>query len=211
MFRFRHPFSLLVAGPTRCGKTYFVSQLLGTEGVIDPKPESVYWCYGAENLEQQEFLESISLYPIEFSQGLPIMEEIEQRPNSLIVLDDLMDDAANSKEIANLFTRGVHHKKLSVLLLVQNLFSNGKKAREISLNCNYIVLFKNPRDNSQINTLARQVFPNKPKYLREAFALATARPFGYLLLDLTQQTPETLRLMTNIFPLQIFYYLIPKR
>jgi len=209
MFKFKHPFSLLVAGPTMCGKSYFVSQMLSTPGVIDPPPKAILWFYGTENLQQQELIENASLYPIEFTHGLPSTEVIEQRPNTLVVLDDLMNDAANSKDIADLFTRGVHHKQISVLLLVQNLFHQGRKAREISLNCNYIALFKNPRDSSQVNTLARQVFPNRKTYLQEAYIQATTRPFGYLLIDLTQQTPETLRLMTNIFPVQVFHYFIP--
>jgi hypothetical protein len=211
MFKFKHPFSLTVAGPTMCGKSYFTSQLLTIPGVIDPPPEKVYWYYGTENIQQQEIIESTSIYPIEFYQGLPRIEELEQHPNSLIVLDDLMNDVANSKDISELFTRGVHHKKLSVLLLVQNLFPQGKKAREISLNSSYLAIFKNPRDSSQINTLARQVFPVNPKYLQDAYIQATSRPFGYLLIDLTQETPETLRLMTNIFPSHIFHYFIPKQ
>lgn len=209
MFRFKHPFSMLVAGPTMCGKSYFVSQMLATPGCIEPPPKAVYWFYGTENLEQQEYIESVSLYPVEFQEGLSRFSEVELQPNSLIVLDDLMSDVANSNEVAELFTRGMHHRKLSVLLLVQNVFYRGNKAREISLNCHYVVLFKNPRDNSQINQLARQIFPNKQVFLREAFIQATERPHGYLLIDLTQHTPDELRVMTNIFPIQVFHYFIP--
>lgn len=200
---------MLLAGPTMCGKSYFVSQMLAIPGCIDPAPRSVHWFYGVENVAQQEFIESVSQYPVEFSQGLPRITDLEQHQNSLIVLDDLMTDVANSPEIAELFTRGVHHKKLSVLLLVQNVFYQGKKAREISLNCNYITLFKNPRDSSQINQLARQVFPNKHRFLQGAYKQATERPHGYLLIDLTQNTPDELRVMTNIFPVQVFHYFIP--
>lgn len=211
MFRFKEPFSLLVAGPTMCGKTHFVQQLLSTPGCIYPPPKQVYWYYGTENLEQQECLENVSHFPIEFNQGLPRLSELEQHPDSLIILDDLMNDVTNSVEISELFTKGVHHKRLSVVLLVQNLFNNGKKAREISLNCNYIAIFKNPRDSSQIKTLARQIFPDKQNYLQDAYTQATKRAHGYLLVDLTQGTPDELRVMTNIFPPQVFHYFIPDR
>ena len=200
---------MLIAGPTMCGKSHFVTQLLGTVGCIEPQPKNVYWFYGTENRQQQEYIENNSLYPIQFSRGLPTYEEIKLHDDCLIVLDDLMNAAGNSNEIANLFTRGMHHKKLSVLLLVQNIFYQGKKAREISLNCSYITLFKNPRDSSQINTLARQIFPGKQRFLQDAYIKATECPHGYLLIDLTQHTPEELRVMTNIFPVQVFHYFIP--
>lgn len=59
---------------------------------------------------------------------------------------------------------------------------------------------KNPRDRSQITHLARQM---QNKILQEAFEDATATPYGYLLLDLRQETPEDLRLRTYIFPGEI--------
>ena len=37
------------------------------------------------------------------------------------------------------------------------------------------------------------------KYFREAFADATSRPHGYLLIDLKPTTPDALRLCTDVF------------
>lgn len=87
-----------------------------------------------------------------------------------------------------------------MLFLTQNFFSQGKGRRDCSLNTHYIVLFKNPRDKQQIHCLSRQVFPENPRFITEAFADATSTPYGYLLLDLTQTIPEQLRVRTNIFP-----------
>ena len=76
------------------------------------------------------------------------------------MLDDQMIDASNDKRIVNLFTRGSHHRNLSVIYMVQNLFDQGKGSRSTSLNSHYLVLFKNPRDNKlQILTLAKQMYP----------------------------------------------------
>jgi hypothetical protein len=122
-----------------------------------------------------------------------------------------MSDVSKSNEIAQLFTRSVHHKEISVILLVQNIFHQGKSSRNISLNTNYFILFKNPRDNSQINILAKQMFPFKKGYLQDAFAKSTIRAHGYLLIDMTQKTPENLRLMTNILPPHIFHYRVPEK
>ena len=70
----------------------------------------------------------------------------------------------------------------------------------MSLNCHYLVLFKSPRDSSQINHLAKQMFPGHVKYMQESFQDATSRPYGYLLCDLKTERPTDFRLRTNIFP-----------
>ena len=80
---------------------------------------------------------------------------------------------------------------------MQNLFPKNKESRTISLNSQYIVVFKNPRDVSQ---MAKQMYPGRVKFVQEAFADATSTPYGYILVDLEQDTPEDLRLRTSILP-----------
>ena len=70
----------------------------------------------------------------------------------------------------------------------------------MSLNAHYLVLFKNPRDVTQIATLARQMYVGRSKFLVEVFNKATTKPFGYLLIDLKADTPQDIRVRTNIFP-----------
>ena len=88
---------------------------------------------------------------------------------NLIVINDLMTETGTDKRITNLFTKSSHHRNLRVILLLQNLFYYGKESHNISLNTHYIVLFKNPRDNTVISSLARQMYPGKIKFLQEAF------------------------------------------
>jgi len=61
-------------------------------------------------------------------------------------------------------------------------------------------VFKNPRDASQIVHVAKQAYPGKVKAVQEAFKNATSAPFGYLLMDFKQCTPDKLRLRTKNFP-----------
>ena len=72
---------------------------------------------------------------------------------------------SKDKRIENLFARGSHHRNLSVIYIVQNLFHQGKGSRSISLNSHYLVLFKNPRDKLQILTLAKQMYPGQTDFL----------------------------------------------
>ena len=67
------------------------------------------------------------------------MDDFDGKQTVLLVLDDLMNEA--DQTVANLFTKGSHHRNVNVVFLAQNLFSKNKFARTISLNAHYMVLF----------------------------------------------------------------------
>ena len=90
-----------------------------------------------------------------------------------------MQELSNDPRITSLFTKGCHHRNLSVIFILQKIFHRGKELRDMSLNCHYLVLFKSPRDSSQINHLAKQMFPGHVKYMQESFQDTTSRPYGY--------------------------------
>ena len=102
-------------------------------------------------------------------------------------------------DMLEMFILGSHHLNISVFYLTQNIFHQGKYSKTISLNTQYLALFKSPRDSSQINYLARQVFPSTPQALTEAYQDATeSEPYGYLFLDLTQECKQIFRMRTHI-------------
>ena len=72
----------------------------------------------------------------------------------LIVIDDLMKDATNSKDVCELFIEGSHHRNISVACILQNGFSKGKENRTMSINTQYIVLFKNPREFVKVSFIS---------------------------------------------------------
>ena len=102
--------------------------------------------------------------------------------------------------VCDLFKKGSHRRNISVILITQNLFHQGKNCREISLNAKYIFVLKNVRDRDQFSHLARQVLPHDSKGLLLAYLHATKAPYGYLLLDLSEDTDDSLRFRTCIFP-----------
>ncbi len=150
--------------------------------------------------EWQEFYRSLS-GSIEFREGLPQAEDYssDNEKTKLVILDDLMRESSGAV-VLDLFSRGSHHKNLSVIFITQNLFHQGKAQRDISLNTTYMVIFKNPRDRAQIGFLARQVYPQDPKFLLEAYQDATKGPHSYLFLDLAQETLDEYRVRACIFP-----------
>ena len=191
---FVHPSTILIAGPSKAGKSIFVDRLLKHQHeMFSERFQSITWCYGSVIPN----LSSIN-YNIQFIQGLPDMETFNPPSPGLIIVDDLM--AESGQVVADLFTKYSHHKNLTVIFIVQNLFYKGKCMRDISLNSHYIVCFKNPRDKLQIQCLARQIMPSASKQLVSAFQDATQNPHSYLLFDMTQSIPDALRLRTNIFP-----------
>lgn len=190
--RLKHPFTSCVAGPTSCGKSYFVEKLI-LEGIkcCNTKFEDILWCYSGWHPD----ISSLSSI-IKYQQGIEDITREDCTVPRLIIIDDLMRESGSS--IVDLFTRGSHHSNTSVIFITQNIFHQSKGFRDISLNTHYLVLFKNPRDSAQIAHLARQIFPSGPKYIQEAYKDSTDRPHGYLLVDLTQSTPDHCRIRTNI-------------
>jgi len=192
-----------VAGPTGCGKTQFTIRLIEhAKFVIEPTPEKIVWCYGV----YQEGFRDMS--GVEFHEGIPELTSFDGKQRTLLILDDLMHETDD--RVTKIFTKISHHMSVSVLYLTQNIFYGGKQTRTIGLNAHYLVVFRNPRDATQITHLARQMYPGQAKFLIEAFRDATREPYTYMLVDLKPDTDEKFRVRSNIFPGEQCYVYVPK-
>ena len=110
-----------------------------------------------------------------------------------------MSEASNTKSLAHIFTKGSHHRNVTTLDLLKNMFDLGRSSRTVSLNSHYTVVFRNLRYQSQFRALARQLLPKHSDWLIDAFADATVRPLGYLVIDNSPQCDPIFRFRTNIF------------
>ena len=100
--RWKHPFTCIVAGPTGCGKSTFVTRMLRhAAAMIDPPPEQITWCYG----EWQEAYATTDLGHVRFEEGLPTAAMFDPTTRNLIVIDDLM--AETDERVTTLFTKKV--------------------------------------------------------------------------------------------------------
>ena len=201
--RFQLPFTSLIAGPSGSGKTFFVKTLLqNMDHVFSTRPEQIVWSYTSYQPLYDELIRSG--VNIKFIEGIPDSftdpDIFPPNQHTLLIIDDQMDVGSNHTELMKAFTIYRHHNKLSVLYLLQNLFNPGRFSRTISLNTNYMVLFKNPRDKGQIRILAHQMFPGRKDFFLQSYENATLDPHGYLLIDLRPECPERVRLRTGILP-----------
>lgn len=187
------PFTCVISGPTGSGKSVFVQRLLKhAKAVIEPPPERILYCYGA----YQEMFSKIE--GVEFKEGLPSPDEFDGKEHSLVIIDDLMHET--NAVVSKLFTKGSHHTNTCVIYITQNIFNQNKETRNIALNTQYLVLFKNVRDKLQITYLARQMYPANPKHMIESYTDATSEPYSYLFVDLKPNAIESHRLKACIFP-----------
>ena len=204
--RFVLPSTIVCSGPSQAGKSYFVQQLcLHINEMMFPVPEEIIYCY---SIWQPNYDKLRDDKRIKFIEGLPSYAELDGTQNRLLILDDLMTEV--NETITNVFVKDSHHRNISVLQIVQNIFSKNKHQRTINLNSHYLILFRNPRDKSQISYIARQMYPGNTKFVIDAYNKATSIPHGYLLFDFRQETDEALRLRSSIFPGTLTEVYIPK-
>lgn len=193
---FKFPCRVLVSGSSQSGKTSLISQiLLNYKKSFQPVPQRIIYCAKFKDSvpdEIKNIVEIINEIPTE-----DFFSNLDKNSRTLFILDDLMKESIESDTVLNLFLAG-RHVGLGIIFLSQNIFSKGKYSRDISLNCNYIILMRNVRDSTQIEYLSRQIFPNEKHFLTDIFKKYLKQPYPYLCLDLTQDADEFTRVRCDI-------------
>lgn len=125
--KFKTSSRILVAGPSCCGKTTFLKNLLAKQNNLkrffDHPVKKILWCF---NHEQSAYAEIARANPlVVFHKGLPDITKEYPVPfpsdqTTIVVLDDLMQETTNSKDVLNIFTQESHHLNFTCFLVVQN-------------------------------------------------------------------------------------------
>ena len=196
--RLKENFKLFVSGPSRCGKTFFISELLeNIETFAKDPPETILYIY---KIWQTKFDEMKSVVDGFIEDKENVVQQIKQLAlGQKIFL--IFDDLINSKslmDIATLFTVDGRHMNMSMAFLTQRMFVNNEHFRQISQNCDYFCIFKNPRNSSEIRTLAQQLTPGSLSLI-EIYKEATKNPFSYLLINLTQECDPSVKYLSHVF------------
>lgn len=201
--RFASNFGMILSGPPMAGKTHFVLNLLKhSNRLLSCEFDYIYWFYGERN-KDVIFLEKEYENKIKTIKGLPQdienYIEFEGQRRGLHIYDDLMGEISTSTMISDLTSKKCQHNCVSWILIMQNMFHNGKQRISILRNAHYLVLFNNPLDKSVVQYMANRVMPQNQKVFKAIFAKAANHANGYLFIDGCQKTPEIARFRTNIF------------
>ena len=190
-----------VVGPSGSGKTHFVINLLSTQNVFKEKTRQIYWLMGTNEGESGDTQNQFkALKNVKILKGFEEGWQDKPKKGDVVVIDDLFSESTKEQDFNNMFTKVACHRQVTVIFITQNIFHQGGQHRTRNLNVHYLVIFKNPRDNTVVDYLARQAFPTNRLFLIDAFKDATVdKPHGYLFLDFTQACPDLLRVRADIF------------
>ena len=91
MITFRHPTTILIAGPTEAGKTFYFKEILQHQ-LIQTSPSHVIYVYREHvpNLADLKHLYPTSEYVQGMKNVLQILPTIEADEGNLVVVDDQM-------------------------------------------------------------------------------------------------------------------------
>ena len=187
-----------VVGPAGSGKTRLIGRMIVNQKIFSPSFDKIIYFYK----HYQQYYGTILMdcqskhVDNDFIQGLEwnFLQRAEaQKKRILLVLDDLFDEAAQSKDFLALVVAG-RHRNVHLMVLRHNLFQRTRNSKTIDLNVTQIVLFNSPRDSQQIGVLGRQLGERHATI--EAHERATQKPFGHLMYDLDVRS-KSLRYSSN--------------
>lgn len=203
-YRLKAPFCCIISGPTQSGKSTLTKQIIERrKEIIYPPIDDVIYLYAEDQPKLfSDLREKVS--GIQFHKGMP--EDfgnddgmVDNAKHKLIIIDDLLTEMSDSKDAVNLFIRGSHHKRISILFLVQNFFY--KNLRTLTLNAKYIILMKNLRSPGCATVLGRQMNCNKRNDVLDlAWKDAMKKQFGYVLIDYEPTQNDEYRIRDSVFP-----------
>ena len=188
--KFKHPFNLVCCGPSQSGKSCFVKTLLH-QRQIEPYPSKVILAYKEWQPLYDEMKEQ-GLVQV-FVPGLDdVMNHVDGVTPSLLILDDLQQEVAKNDFVSSMFMRGSHHRNCSCIFIVQNLYFQGKKARDIALNAHYYVIFRNPGDQLQIQNFARR--RGQYKMIMNTYKDYCSQKHSFIIIDNSQHTDDRIKI-----------------
>lgn len=204
--RFERGSTHLVVGPSASGKTYRTCNILRNKNQMIKDGQdikNVIFCYSVWQpiytaLQKEGVVTNFVNKKPTCQEFTDLVKSYADKGGSIVVIDDFMGQI--DQDLVEITTVHSRHNNAITFMLFQSLFPPNKLARQISLNVKYIHLHKNPRENAQVQTLARQLSPKNYKWIVQAYHKVTQTPHAALLFDLTQGREENLRIRSHYLP-----------
>lgn len=182
--KFISPFACFVVGCSGSGKSVTVlSWLRNVKKVFRSDFTKIYYFYGSTH---QAIFKDKRLSHVHFTKDLKLLEALSRKehpaPGILIILDDLMNITSNSDVISQLYTKGSHHHRISIINIIQNVFHKTPIFCTLKENSQYYYIkqFINER---KVKLLAGTI-GLEPKELHDAYVESISRDrYGGILID----------------------------
>lgn len=187
--------------------------MLVTMVVFSPCPSKLYMIYSEDQPIYDEIRKLTNFKTIEFIKGSKDVLEsynFEGISDCILVIDDLMSEIVNDKRINNVFTKFSHHRNISVITLLQNLFPRGTHSKDIRLNLHYCIIMKSFTLEEQVNTIGYLTFRKTPKFLSSAYEKATVDDYSFLVLVQHPKQERQFRVLSDIFPGEYLSVYVPE-
>jgi len=120
--KFKHPFSCMLSWPSGSGKTSFCIRFLQNMKTLCTVAYfigGIVWCYS--EISSIPYRTLARTKHVRFHEGVPANFNNSGEKPCLIILDDLLN-TAYSKYVCALFTKGSHHRNISVILITRICF-----------------------------------------------------------------------------------------
>ena len=149
-FYFQKPIRAIFSGSSQSGKTFLIGKMLENQLQLFGDGFQLVKYFFPMYLDESpvNYHESMET-PICYENGFPTKESVQSMPrNSLIIIDDQYDEVLKSDLMSQIFKVISGKKDLSIIVVTQNYFQQGKYSRDIRNSCNYVGLFRNCGDSS---------------------------------------------------------------
>ena len=157
--KFDYPFRVFVSGSSQSGKTFFTRELIANSHIFSQKIKEVkYYHPDYLSVRPINWHDSLSL-PVCYQSGLPSLDDLcKLMEHTCVVIDDLYEECINSKQIDYLFRVLSGKRSISVVVMSQRYFAQGRFGMNIRNNCNFTVLMRNAdaRVNAKVAALINQ-------------------------------------------------------
>ena len=201
-------FKMAIFGPSRSGKSVFVSNILKHLDVLSrEKPENVIYIFAKwqEKLEEMKSQNLVDIFLEGNSDNIQSETDIESilkrhlKPNvkNLVIFDDQGSNKNVVEYVAKLFSIDARHSGISAIWVSQFIF-DGPNLRKIRKNSDYITLFKCPQDCLDISRLSSQM-TNSTLVVDIYEKVTEAEPYSYILIDVTQEGISNIQYRSHLF------------
>ena len=195
--RIKLPSHVLFVGASMSGKSRLAFRLCQPDMLVElPKRVIImYQMYQELYATTKSKLENAGV-DVQLRRGHEVL--LDDLPNdSLVIIDDAFEETAASKEIARIATAG-RHKNISLWLIWHSLYSRHQNSRVISQNMGLYFLLPSPRLGSQLRTFGSQL--GMKCRILDAYEqiLNDQDEHRYVLVDLSANVPELLRVRSHI-------------